>query len=175
VTPDVFVVQTEPHYPAFPITETNGDGVLRGLRNLFSLWGKNPDNPFEKLVGPGGRVVIKPNWVHNYNPSGHGLDCLITHASLIKHVIDFVAVALHGKGSIVIGDAPLQSCNFQELVGRSRVGEVVCSAQQHYPGVEIVLEDWRLTLADQFDVSGEWDRPVAQSLRENYEGLLWEN
>src|SRR5436305_14328931 len=71
VTPDVFVVHTEPHYPAFPVTETNGDGILRGLRNLFSLWGKNPDNPFEKLVGPGGRVVIKPNWVHNYNPSGH--------------------------------------------------------------------------------------------------------
>jgi len=175
VTPDVFVVHTEPHYPAFPITETNSDGVLRGLRNLFSLWGKNPDNPFEKLIGPGGRVVIKPNWVRDYNPSGHGLDCLITHASLIKHMIDFVAVALHGKGTIVIGDAPLQSCDFQALVDRSRVGEVVCSAQQHYPGVEIVLEDWRLTLADRFNVFGEWDRPVAQSLRENYESLLRKN
>src|SRR5262249_23761834 len=106
---------------------------------------------------------------------GHGLDCLITHASLIKHVVDFVAVALHGRGSIVIGDAPLQSCNFQELVGRSQVGEVVRSAEQRYPGVEILLQDWRLTLADRHDVFSEWDRPVAQSLRENHESLLFEN
>jgi len=45
VTPDVFVVHTEPHYPAFPVTETDSDGVLRGLRN-------GPAHMTQDIYGP---------------------------------------------------------------------------------------------------------------------------
>ncbi len=172
--PDVFVVQTEARYPEFPFAEQDNT-VLQGLRSLFSLWGRDPVNPFLDWVGAGGRVVIKPNWVRDYHPAGLGLESLITHTSIIKHVLDLVALALDGKGSIVIGDAPLQSCNFQNLIQRSRVDEVVSAARQRYPGIEIALEDWRLTLLDRFDGFSEWDRPAGQTLRAGYESAVAEN
>ena len=58
------------------------------------MWGKDPDNPFKEWVGPGARVIIKPNWVRHNSPNEAGLDALVTHAALIKHLIDLVAVAL---------------------------------------------------------------------------------
>ena len=44
----------------------------------------------------------------------------MTHSSIIKYLLDLLAVALKDRGSIVIGDAPLQSCDFDELVRRTR-------------------------------------------------------
>src|SRR5436309_10539641 len=168
--PDVALVRTEARYPEFPYDEASR---LRGaLRSLFALWGRNPDGPFAGLVGPGGRVVIKPNWVRHHNPNGHSLDSLITHTALIKHVIDWLALAMDGKGTIVIGDAPLQSCDFAKLVERSRIGEAVAQARQRYPNIEIAVEDWRLTLLDEYDGFSEWDSPARQSHRTDYHSLL---
>ncbi|HUI06871.1 MAG TPA: DUF362 domain-containing protein [Verrucomicrobiae bacterium] len=164
------MVQVEPRYPEFPYD--GADGFREALRSLCALWGRDPDNPFGDLIGPGGRAVIKPNWVRHYNPNGHDLDSLITHAALIKHVIDWVALAMDGNGSIVIGDAPLQSCDFAKLVERSRVGDVVTRAKQTYPNLDITIEDWRLTLMDLYDGFSEWDNPSRQSFRADYHDLL---
>jgi uncharacterized protein (DUF362 family) len=159
---DVFIVRTAPHYSAFPYDFDNE--LLAALRILFSLWGKDPENPFKEWVVPGGRIVIKPNWVHHNSPNEKNLDALVTHASLIKHLIDFSAIALQGRGSIIIGDAPLQECDFEALVKRTRIPQVVDAARRHYSGLHITVEDWRLTV---FDKSA-----VAQTSPANYENLI---
>ena len=141
---DVFIVRTAPRYSAFPYQSDNQ--LLEGLRILFSMWGKDPQNPFKDWVSPGGRVVIKPNWVHHNSPNEKNLDALVTHTSLIKHLIDLVAVALRGRGSIIIGDAPLQECDFQALVKRTGIAEVVDTARRNYSDLDITVEDWRLTV-----------------------------
>ncbi len=41
----------------------------------------------------GKKVVIKPNWVHHRNGSGHGLDCLVTHISVIEAFFHYVIKA----------------------------------------------------------------------------------
>ena len=110
------------------------------------MWGKDPENPFKNWVAPGARVVIKPNWVHHDSPNEKNLDALVTHTSLIKYLIDLLAVALKGEGSILIGDAPLQSCDFQTLVKRTRIAEVIDMARKKYSGLDITVDDWRLTL-----------------------------
>jgi len=143
---DVFVVRTESHYPVFPYDSDNR--LLSAIKLLFVMWGKDPGNPFKEWVGPGARVVLKPNWVYHESPKEKTLDALITNSGLIQHLIDLLAVALHGHGSILIGDAPIQSCNFQSLVKRAGVAEVVQRAQKKYPGLDIKIEDWRLTILE---------------------------
>jgi uncharacterized protein (DUF362 family) len=97
-------------------------------------------------LAPGGKAVIKPNWVMDVNPNGNTLDSLITHSAIIKHVIDWCAAAMQGEGSIVIGDCPLQSCDFDRMLRFSRVGDIVDLARRQYPNLDIKLEDWRLTI-----------------------------
>jgi uncharacterized protein (DUF362 family) len=145
---DVFFVKTAARYPSFPYVDN--DELLKAIRSLFQLSGKDPANPFKDLLSPGARVVIKPNWVHHDNPNEKGLDALVTHTSLIKYLIDLLAVALKGHGSIIIGDAPLQSCDFQALMERTRVPEVVDEARVRYPGLDMTIEDWRLTIFKNF-------------------------
>ena len=75
-----------------------------------------PDwNPLGDLIPPGRRIVIKPNWVMHRNEGGSGLECLITHPSILRAVIDYAALA--NPVEIVVGDAPLQGCDFDALVG----------------------------------------------------------
>jgi uncharacterized protein (DUF362 family) len=158
---DVFIVRTAPRYSAFPYDSP--PHLLDALRSLFLLWGQDPENPFKEWVGPGGRVVLKPNWVHHHSPHEEGLDGLVTHSSLVKHLIDLLAVALRGQGSILIGDAPLQLCDFQVLVERTRIGEVVSEARKKYPGLVIEVQDWRLTVLEEF---------TTQRHRGDYEHVL---
>src|SRR2546425_12020856 len=105
---DVYIVRTEPRYPVFPY---DADSHLRAaLRSLFSLWGKDPENPFKEWLGPGGRVVMKPNWVHHNSPNEAGGDALVPHSSLIKHPTDLLAGGRQGPGSLLLGRAPAQEC-----------------------------------------------------------------
>ncbi len=159
---DVFIVRTVPRYPDFPYD--SDPHVLTALQSLFSLWGKDPENPFQEWLGPGGRVVLKPNWVHHNSPNEQGLDALVTHSSLIKHLIDLLAVALQGRGSILIGDASLQECDFQALVKRTGIVDVVNDARRRYHGLEITVQDWRLTI---FEKSG-----ATQRYQVDYENLV---
>jgi len=159
---DVLIVKTIPCYPTFPYD--SDDKLLLALRSLFMMWGRDPDNPFREWIVPGSRVVIKPNWVHHSNPNERDLDALVTHTSLIKHLIDLAAVALGGHGSIVIGDAPLQSCEFQALLKGTQITEVVEAARRKYNGLEITIEDWRLTVLE--------ESAADQKRRADYEKLI---
>jgi uncharacterized protein (DUF362 family) len=159
---DVFIVKTRPHYPVFPYE--SADRLLAAMRSLLAMWGKDPDNPFKEWVGSGGRVIIKPNWVHHDSPYENTIDALVTHSSLIKHLIDLVAVSLGKDGAIVVGDAPIQSCNFDTLVKRTRIAEVIERARRKYANINIALEDWRLTF---FEKSAG-----AQKYRSDYETLV---
>ena len=164
---DVFVVKTAPRYPVFPYGMDKS--LLMAFKSLFSMWGKDPQNPFEEWLKPGGSVVIKPNWVLHHSPNEKGLDALVTHTSLIKHVIDLLAIALRGNGSIIIGDAPLQSCDFQALIARTRVAEVVDEARKTYSGLDIQIQDWRLTVFENLSAEQKRNADYDNSISKNYE------
>ncbi|HYT91171.1 MAG TPA: DUF362 domain-containing protein [Gemmataceae bacterium] len=164
--PEVFLVQTEARYPE-SLAPTPDGHLSRALRALWSGWGLDCDNPFKQWVAPGGRVVIKPNWVMDFHPEGHGLDALITHPALLAHVVEAAARALEGHGTILIGDAPLQRCDFAALLERSRVGEIVADMKRRYPALNLVVEDWRLTILDEdgrLGTAGQRQRPGYEDL-----------
>jgi uncharacterized protein (DUF362 family) len=101
------------------------DGRIRdvagaAVRALLQQWGLDADrfgsaawNPLGDLIRPGDKVTLKPNWVLHFNESGGGMDCLVTHASVIEAVARYAALA--EPASLVIGDAPVQGCDFEVL------------------------------------------------------------
>ncbi|MBV9759049.1 MAG: DUF362 domain-containing protein [Acidobacteriaceae bacterium] len=72
---------------------------------------------FGRVIPPGARVLIKPNLVLHQNEGPGGMECLVTHASVIRAVAE---AALRTRASeVLIGDAPIQGCNFDALVDKT--------------------------------------------------------
>lgn len=93
--------------------------VKRQVRALLAFWGEeghDPDNPFAGIIEPGMTVLLKPNWVLHKNYSGRGLECLVTHKNLMVAV--FLEVLKAKPARVIIGDAPIQECDFDALVPR---------------------------------------------------------
>jgi uncharacterized protein (DUF362 family) len=100
-------------------------------------------NPLAAIIRAGDKVVIKPNWVHHRNGSGEGLDCLVTHTSVIEAVLTYVAKT--SPKSIMICDAPIQSCDFEALMSCCRVPEMVHRIAGKNKQ-EVVIKDLRRTI-----------------------------
>ncbi len=118
-------------HPEYRFVETSNEVnyVYNSFRELLYLMGLDKENyntknwnPFKNFISPGNLVVIKPNLVLN-NPQKQ--NSLTTHASLIRVIIDFVIIALKRKGEIIIGDAPLQRCDFNELIENSGLRKTI--------------------------------------------------
>lgn len=136
--------------------------VYRGVRDLFrrlgfdrSGYGTPRWNPLGHVVHPGDRVFIKPNLVtHEYRAScgcGGDLFSVITHASVVRAVADFAAIALHGRGEIVIGDNPSIDANFDLLRERTRLDALPAVYHDHFGTTCRVLDLrplWTPALAD---------------------------
>ncbi len=126
-----------------------GNRIYDGVREALYFLGLDADhfgtpawNPLEEFIKPGMCVLIKPNLVMDTNahPEG-GTDCLYTQPSVVAPMIDYVLLALKGKGKIVIGDAPMQRCDFDNLVETSGYQELVEDYRAR--GIDIALVDMR--------------------------------
>lgn len=101
-------------------------------------------NPLGGLIHPGNTVLIKPNLVMDYNPSGGGTDCLYTQAAVVAAVCDYVIIALKKQGRIIIGDAPMQECDFPKLTRESGYEALVSFLNESLPEtIHVELADLR--------------------------------
>lgn len=116
-----------PYHPSTAYPEYRGpiagapNAAYAAVRDALAALGLDaarfgtPDwNPVGALVPPGARIVIKPNWVLHANEGRGGTDALITHASVLRAVIDYARLAK--PASLIVGDAPVQVCRFAELL-----------------------------------------------------------
>ncbi len=148
----------EPHYGALAQPEpapelpggsarTQAQSALRKLLHAWELdqpnYGTARWNPLSELIPPGARVVLKPNWVldTNKNPEG-GFECLVTHSSVISAVLDYVL--LTNPSRLILGDAPVQGCDFRNLCQLARVDALVQQAANR--GIELHVSDFRRTI-----------------------------
>ncbi|MBD5471144.1 MAG: DUF362 domain-containing protein [Lachnospiraceae bacterium] len=104
-------------------------------------FGKAQWNPLGNIIKQGDTVLLKPNLVLHKNRSGCGTDCLYTHPALLAAMVDYVCIALKGTGKIVIGDAPVQECDFETLVQQSGYDILVDFYKER--GIDIELVDFR--------------------------------
>jgi uncharacterized protein (DUF362 family) len=70
--------------------------------------------PFGRIIPAGAKVLIKPNFVLHENQGPWGVEPLVTHGSLIRAAAS--AALRAGAAEVLIGDAPVQACDFDALV-----------------------------------------------------------
>jgi uncharacterized protein (DUF362 family) len=66
------------------------------------------------VVMRGMRVLVKPNFVLHENQGPWGIEPLLTHGSLVRAVVE--AALRAGAGEVMVGDAPVQGCDFRKLL-----------------------------------------------------------
>jgi len=141
------------NFPEYPFGDKELDRsnvVYEELRNLLFEMNLDRDNfntvkwnPFGEIIKPEDMVVLKPNMVmHKNGNKQFSTDCLITHGSIIRAILDYVYIALKGEGRIIIGDAaPLQKCDFEEVIIKNGTKTIVDFYKKN--GIKIELVDFR--------------------------------
>ena len=94
---------------------------LRLLDLDSANYGSERWSPFRDLVRPGDQVLIKPNWVCHKHERDDSWQQLITHGSVIRPIVDYVQLALEGRGAISVADGPMLSSDFAEICRRTGI------------------------------------------------------
>ncbi len=102
--------------PAVYPTADGENEIVQAIRqNAENLgWADEERGCFGRVIAEGARVLIKPNLVLHANQGTGGMLPLVTHPSLIKAVVAEVLKA--NPAEVLVGDAPIQSCDFAKLL-----------------------------------------------------------
>ena len=146
--------------PVFPLVRE----AFHGLGLDAGRFGTSEWNPLGELVGPGGKIAVKPNWVLHRNEGAGGMDCMVTHPSVLRAVLEYVFLAKPSR--VVLGDAPLQGCDFEQLMGYAGMRKVVSDFQVR--GFPLEVKDFRRTVMRE---DGELKR-VSEELRPESDYVL---
>ncbi|MBN1506432.1 MAG: DUF362 domain-containing protein [Sedimentisphaerales bacterium] len=148
-----------PEYPFGSDSLTQGgneayDGVRDALRLLKldeERYGRKEWNPFGRIVRPGDTVVLKPNFIRNFRETQRGHeDCLITHGSLIRAAMDYVYIALQGRGRAIIADAPQNDADFAAIRQIAGLDEIQAFYRRQ-TGFDVEVYDLRPEKARKMD------------------------
>ena len=137
-----------PEFPALAVGRTPNPvfalvrNVLRDLGLDAARFGTPAWNPLGELVRPGGKIVVKPNWVLHRNEGAGGMDCMVSHPSLLRAILEYVFLARPAQ--VVLGDAPLQGCDFEKLQDYGGLRAVI--AEFHGRGLPLAVKDFRRTV-----------------------------
>lgn len=111
-----------PEYPFDPVSNEPNFAyeAVRGALRLAGLdaenFGTASWNPLSEIIADGDMVVIKPNMVRDFHEEvQRGTVALITHASVVRAVVDYVFLALGKKGRVVIADSPQNDADWDGL------------------------------------------------------------
>jgi uncharacterized protein (DUF362 family) len=106
-------------------------GTAAAIRRAAELMGWSAENgpTFANVIDQGARVLIKPNWVLHRNDAPWGLEPLVTHPCVIDQVA--IAAMKSPLAELVVGDAPLQRCDFDALVAATGIDEWSARLRAH--------------------------------------------
>jgi hypothetical protein len=119
--------------------------ALYGLGMDRGNYGTPNWDPFGELVRPGDKVVLKPNLVLDWHEDGEqGVSSMITHASILRPVIDYVLKASKGTARITVCDAPVQSASWDKIIMENHYQHLVEFYKDK--GLDIELLDLKAVL-----------------------------
>jgi uncharacterized protein (DUF362 family) len=115
---------------------------LAGAGLDVANFGQPSWNPLGAYIRPGAKVFVLANFVKQddlgVGPVRFSAKC--THGSVLRAVLDYVLLALNGKGTVHFGNAPIQSCDWDRVVeetGAARVAEFYRTNRSE-PPVELI-------------------------------------
>ena len=120
--------------------------VYQAIERLASDldWAGDGSGPFGKIIPRGTRVLIKPNFVLDHNQGSGGMEPMVTHQSVVRAVVNAALKAQPAE--VVVGDAPIQTCDFSALLDVTGLGawaEQLQSSDLRFKGIK----DFRRTTA----------------------------
>lgn len=148
VQPPFHPTERYPEYSG-PLAEGRPNGAYEAVRQSLRLLGLDADrfgtdawNPLSAIISPGDTVVLKPNLISQGHRVRHDEWLqVITHGSVIRAVLDYVLLALSGRGRVIICDGPQTDSDFDEIVRRTGLNYV--TAYGCASGVDVQLLDLR--------------------------------
>jgi uncharacterized protein (DUF362 family) len=129
----------QPTSPAVALRSMLLDAGLDEANRGTAAW-----NPLSAILQPGLNVVVKPNWVTHHNAAGAGWECLVTHPSLLDVLCRYILKARPRR--LTIGDAPVQGCDFAQLMAVTRTADVLARLPAGDTTIEV--KDFRLVTLD---------------------------
>lgn len=143
------------------------NAICRNAENLGWSAGDGR-GAFGGAVKEGARVVIKPNLVLHFNKGTGGMLPLVTDASIIKAVAREVLKA--NPARVTVGDAPIQSCDFDALMRSTGLGDWADELQKRDPRFKGIKDFRRTTCV----ITGDGVR-VAEENRQASENFVLYN
>ncbi len=150
------------NYPEYQFKETDKTNtaysalrdILRNLDLDKQNYGTKHWNPLKELIKPGDIVVIKPNFVLDIHFDKEDIYSIITHPSIIRAIVDYCAIALNGKGRIIIADDPIGCCNFNHLLEITNLNSIT-EFYKNNSNIEIEIYDLRKMMypIDEFQIA----------------------
>jgi len=152
-------VEAPPEYPFDDLGAGGGTsqayGTVREALHRLGVdagrYGTREWNPLGAVVRPGDTVVLKPNFVRDFRETNPDhADCLITHGAILRAVIDYVNIALQGRGRIVVADAPHNDADFA-AIGRITQIDALGDFYRRQAGFDLEVYDLRPECARKID------------------------
>lgn len=121
-------------YPEISNTQVGPPNhVFEGIRQLLHVleldaqrYGTPEWNPLGAIIRPGDKVVLKPNFLsHAHRYDREQWEQVITHGSVIRAVVDYVLIALQGRGEVWIADGPQLDSNWDLILQRTGMADVM--------------------------------------------------
>ncbi len=117
-------------------------GLFKDAGLDLAHYGSTKWDPLGDMIGYGRKVLLKPNWVVDRNNLKKGsFECVVTHTSVIAAVLEYL-IKTHPL-QIVVGDAPIQGCNFEALSHKCKLNDLKTRFEQM--GYDISIRDFRMT------------------------------
>lgn len=125
-----------PFHPSEPFPELQAvgcplgaepNGVFHLVRSCLEALDLDPGrrgtpawNPLGELVRPGDRVLVKINLVVDSHELGEaGLQATVVHGSVLRALLEYLALALGGRGVVTVADSPIKETDFARALDRS--------------------------------------------------------
>lgn len=162
-----------PDYQGWSINPRNQ--VYRWVRETLFLLGLDQENfntpqwnPLGQIIEPGMTVLIKPNTVLHRHLAGKNVFSLIIHASVLRPVLDYVCLALKGRGRIIIGDAQQIFGLFDVAMAVSQVAPLL-EWYRRQTSIPIECMDFRQCRGTRSWLYGQWSRKPVQGDPRGYQ------
>ena len=104
-------------------------------------YGTKQWNPLSELLNRGDQVLIKPNLVHHQHYRDGKLHWVVTDPRLVRAVCDYACLAVGREGHVIVGDAPLQSADWERMCKATQIDRLPVFYASH--GYRVSLRDFR--------------------------------
>lgn len=111
-------------------------------------------------------VVVKPNWIQQSHERLPDVwEPVITHPAVVLGVVEALADAMGGRGTICLCDAPHAYADFGAILARGGLPDGIRALRQRWPGLRVEVCDLRREVWQRKDEVVVERRPNAQDPR----------